>query len=226
MNLSSHPDRLGIVHLYGNPIPSGAEFYNKVKEYLDWTPSNLMIQVWNEPNNAAFGEMSATQCRDLIIAAAYADAGRGRLIGPAMSPVGNWQQFMGNAYADHIVPAAVHIYPNSSNWQPAFDEALKHADLANGIPVDPNKPVYITEMAFPYKWGNPGPLFGTDRCGPNYYWYAQAAYYRAASRSNVRAVIYHKLTYSSDQFDIQGRTYFIDQSGAETTLTLLLDIPR
>jgi hypothetical protein len=128
---------------------------------------------------------------------------------------------MGNTYADHLVPAAVHIYPTSSNWTPEFDEGLKHADLANGTPVDPNKPIYITEMAMCASWPN-----GTTRCGPDYAWLATGAYSRAAARSNVVAVIYHRLVLTGDPFDVQGHTYFIDAGGNETSLTTLMDLVR
>lgn len=221
MGLDSRPDRLGIVALYGNPIPSGMEFYEKVKQYLDYTPSNLKIQIWNEPNNEDFGWMEASKCRELILAAMYAGSGNARLVGPAMSPGDpNWGQYMDNAYADHYVAPAVHIYPTSSNWTPEFDDALKRADYANGF--DANKPIYITEMALRYQKPN-----GNTCCGPNYMWYAQSAYSRANGRSNVHAVIYHRLLYDAQKaFDINGRTYFIDAGGGETELTTLLDYVR
>ena len=244
LNLYDNPYRIGIAALHAGgatPVPPSTDaFYWKVREFLSPanTPSNLVVQIWNEPNNPGFGEMTATDCLWLVRAARIAAVDVGalsRIIGPGLTPTpppnsNPWGQDMATIYQDHNVPAAVHIYPTTSNWYAEFDDALKVADRANSDPVDPNKPIWITEMGFCEKWHYAVNGVHPNRCGPGYATYAGAAYDRANQRSNVVGVFYHRLHYpaanESQQamdFDTYGKTYFLNQSHNPTTLVGQLD---
>jgi hypothetical protein len=227
MNLGSYVgSRIGIVALYGSPgtTPDGT-YYGRVKDFLDWTPPNLYVQVWNEPNLEKYGAISPSKCRDLIASAVKADAGRGRVIGPAMSPSkGDWASYMAQAYADHNIPAAVHIYPRSNPWTADFDYAVKQA-IGNN--ANPNDPFYITEMAL-----RSASETNTVIYGANWAQYTRDAYVRASQQSQVRAVIFHRLrenTNTSDPdywFDHWALDFFLNGSGNPTQLVTRLDEVR
>ena len=209
MGLSDYPERLGIVCLFGpsnQQGPTSAQYGTYVWNILESTPSNLLIEVWNEPNDSRFGVLTEDHCRELIATAVYADNGRGRVIGPGMNPgIPGWSTYMINAYSNHHIPASVHIYPESQPWTSDFDTAIKFADQANGTPVDPNKGIYITEMGLRHN------IYGSACWG-----YAQDAFTRAAGLPNVRTAIYHRLRIG-DAFDLNGSLYFYYGNGAENT---------
>ena len=240
------PDRIGIMVMtpavntgppqYRSPVPDATTFYWEVREWLVNTPSNLYLQVWNEPNSPTYGTsgvaMQASTCRGLISAAysAARDLGQpGRIIGPAMSPgLPDWEQYMIDAYADRLVPAAVHIYPKSQPWTQDFDLAIKRGKhLTNS-----DGKIYITEMGLRYKWQT-----GTDQngnpvwsilYGSNWAAHSRDAYLRAAADSAVRAVIFHRLVYDPTaaqhvrEFDENGRLYFLINNPPYHTRTELV----
>ncbi len=144
MKLGSLPGHRAIVALYkpgeGAPSPTSTQFYDAVSDILEKTTWNTWVEVWNEPNNPDFGGLPSSKTRELIIAAVKADAGRNRLIGPAMTPaLPNWGLYMLEAYADHLVPAAVHIYPQSHPWTADFDAAITALRLSRAA-ADEDQP--------------------------------------------------------------------------------------
>jgi hypothetical protein len=210
MNLWTDSSKLGIVCLYGPAgvqAPGLTDFMNSVSTILSVTPANLLIEVWNEPNDPAYGSVTEAQCRDLLTAAVKADNGRGRVIGPAANPNRSGAlTYIANAYANHpACPASVHIYPQSFPWTADFDYWLGVAHYYCNN-ADYSKGIYITEM------GLRANIYGGAA-----YSYAGAAFARAAAWSpNVWTAVYHRLRIT-DQFDFGGSLFFYFDNGLENT---------
>ena len=237
---ASGPTRIGIMvmvgaHYAGNPtVPDWWSFYHAVQRWLTNTPSNLYLQVWNEPNvPTTLGGpalIDRITMRDLIEAAYWAAADMGqpdRIIGPAMNPgVPGWESYMADAYSYKRVPAAVHIYPKSDPWTGDWDLAIKQATAASPSPG--SSPIYITEAGLRNWWRN-GQDVWEPLYGNNWAQYTRDFYLRCVNQSNLRAVIFHRLIIQpgeqSFEFDLNGRLYFLgnDPAFTETALVDWLD---
>ncbi len=137
------------------------------------------LQAWNEPDIAAFGQMSARKAAHLTRAMYH--AAPGQVIGPAASP--------GNPESLHYtrrlyrgisagVPMGLHLYPRSSQVRTRGI----HPDWRAARAIAGERAIWVTEVGF-----------AESEYGAQGQAEQAAGAYRFLSRHGARAIIYHRL---------------------------------
>jgi hypothetical protein len=140
---------------------------------------DAMIQSWNEPNNAAFGDLSPFRVAELTNE--LAEALPGRVIGPATAPGNSWAGYLSTAYARIApsVPLAVNLFPRERRYARQLRAAWRHV---RRIAAREDRPIWITERGF-----------AASDYGARVQARASAWAYAHLARSRARTIIFHRL---------------------------------
>ena len=144
---------------------------------------DAILEVWNEPNLSAYGNVSTSRMAELVNEAAAAiwgvDPGR-RVLGPPASPTGRWKHYMASLYAriNKRVDLAANLYPYG-HLRDNF-----RADLGAVRRIARKRAVWITEANV--STGGPLPVSRKAQAQMIRYMYS------LAKAKHVKALIFHR----------------------------------
>lgn len=166
-----------------------------------------ILQVWNEPNQPAFGSFTVEQTVTLTTVAEqaiHAVNPTQRVIGPATSPgMPGWQPFLRQVYErlpeSVRVDASIHLYPGGTN--PIRMLRRQYSRLAKF-----DREVWVTEV------GISQILYPTTQAK----WTGKV--YRALDSFGAKGIIFHRLSEpsSGQEWEFRARLWALDLTGEPT----------